>query len=208
MPTRSSARCITSTAGAPWTEWPAPLRDREPEALEAARVRLGAEIRYRLYLQWIADQQWRAARDAAGDVAIFGDLPFMVALRQRRRLGAPGRVPPGRVSGRAARRVQRHRSGLEPARVPMGRDGARRIRVADVSGPPERGLCSTATGWTTWSASSAPSSASPTARPASRPPKSRAGGAGRTRAAACSWRRAPRSWRRIWGSFPTSCARR
>jgi len=64
----------------PWTEWPAPLRDREPEALEAARVRLGAEIRYRLYLQWIADQQWRAARDAAGDVAIFGDLPFMVAL--------------------------------------------------------------------------------------------------------------------------------
>jgi 4-alpha-glucanotransferase len=41
---------------------------------------LNGEIRYRLYLQWIADEQWRAARDAAGDVAIFGDLPFMVAL--------------------------------------------------------------------------------------------------------------------------------
>jgi 4-alpha-glucanotransferase len=66
--------------GRSWTEWPAELRDREPEALQAARVRLDAEIRYRLYLQWIADGQWRAARDAAGDVALFGDLPFMVAL--------------------------------------------------------------------------------------------------------------------------------
>ena len=66
--------------GRPWTGWPAALRDREPEALEAARLRLDGEIRYRLYLQWIADRQWRAARDAAGDVAIFGDLPFMVAL--------------------------------------------------------------------------------------------------------------------------------
>ena len=66
--------------GRPWTQWPAALRDREPEALEAARIRLNGEIRYRQYLQWIADEQWRAARDAAGDVAIFGDLPFMVAL--------------------------------------------------------------------------------------------------------------------------------
>ena len=66
--------------GRPWTEWPAPLRDRERDAIEAARARLDGEIRYRLYLQWVADQQWRAARRAAGDVAIFGDLPFMVAL--------------------------------------------------------------------------------------------------------------------------------
>ena len=66
--------------GRPWTGWPAALRDREPEALRAARIRLDGEIRYRLYLQWIADGQWRDARNAAGDVAIFGDLPFMVAL--------------------------------------------------------------------------------------------------------------------------------
>jgi 4-alpha-glucanotransferase len=66
--------------GRPWGEWPAALRDREPQALEAARIRLDDEIRYRLYLQWIADGQWREARNAAGDVAIFGDLPFMVAL--------------------------------------------------------------------------------------------------------------------------------
>ena len=66
--------------GRPWTEWPVSLRHRDPEALHAARERLGREIHYRLYLQWIATEQWRTARDSAGDVAIFGDLPFMVAL--------------------------------------------------------------------------------------------------------------------------------
>ena len=66
--------------GRPWTEWPAPLRDRDPGALDAARARLHAEIVYRQYLQWVADDQWRSARKAAGDLAVFGDLPFMVAL--------------------------------------------------------------------------------------------------------------------------------
>ncbi len=66
--------------GRPWTEWPAPLRDRDPHALAGARARLRTEIEYRLYLQWVADEQWRAAQQAVGDVAIFGDLPFMVAL--------------------------------------------------------------------------------------------------------------------------------
>lgn len=66
--------------GRPWTEWPPPLRDRDAGSLNAARTRLGDEIRYRQYLQWLADDQWRAARHAAGDTAIFGDLPFMVAL--------------------------------------------------------------------------------------------------------------------------------
>ncbi len=64
----------------PWTEWPAALRDRDPEALAAARARLHDDIRYRQYLQWLADDQWRAARRAAEGVALFGDLPFMVAF--------------------------------------------------------------------------------------------------------------------------------
>ncbi|HEY6509076.1 MAG TPA: 4-alpha-glucanotransferase [Vicinamibacterales bacterium] len=67
-------------AARPWTEWPPPLRDRDPVALATARARLRDEIRYRQYLQWLADDQWRAARRAADGVAIFGDLPFMVAL--------------------------------------------------------------------------------------------------------------------------------
>jgi 4-alpha-glucanotransferase len=74
-------RAIAEDSGAEsWLRWPAPLRDRHPDALAAARLRLADGIRYRQYLQWLADEQWRAARRAAGDVALFGDMPFMVAL--------------------------------------------------------------------------------------------------------------------------------
>jgi 4-alpha-glucanotransferase len=63
----------------PWTEWPQPIRDRLPEALVAARLELDEEVRYRKYVQWIAGEQWAAARSRAGDVALFGDLPFVVS---------------------------------------------------------------------------------------------------------------------------------
>jgi len=65
---------------APWTEWPDGLRNRDPFALAAARVELGDDVRYRQYLQWLAEDQWQAARAAAGPVVLFGDLTFMVAL--------------------------------------------------------------------------------------------------------------------------------
>ena len=65
---------------APWTEWPEGLRDRDPVALADARAELGDDVRYRQYLQWLAEDQWQAARAAAGRVILFGDLPFMVAL--------------------------------------------------------------------------------------------------------------------------------
>jgi 4-alpha-glucanotransferase len=64
----------------PWTEWPEPFKSRDHRALAAARVELADEVAYRQYLQWLADDQWRAARRAAGRVALFGDLPFMVAM--------------------------------------------------------------------------------------------------------------------------------
>ena len=61
-----------------WTEWPTPLRDREPAALETARASLQRETLYYEWLQWLADEQWAAARGAAG-IAILGDFPFMVS---------------------------------------------------------------------------------------------------------------------------------
>jgi 4-alpha-glucanotransferase len=64
----------------PWTEWPDALRSRDSGALAAAREDLADEVTYRQYLQWIADDQWRVARREAGPVALFGDLPFMVAM--------------------------------------------------------------------------------------------------------------------------------
>lgn len=67
--------------GRPWTEWPAPLRDREPGALADARGRLSREILFLAWLQWQAEEQWRRARETARGlgVELGGDLPFMVA---------------------------------------------------------------------------------------------------------------------------------
>ena len=62
-----------------WRDWDAGVRDRDPSALAAARARLGHEVGYYSYLQWIADVQWQAARAAAAPVGVFGDFPFMVS---------------------------------------------------------------------------------------------------------------------------------
>jgi 4-alpha-glucanotransferase len=64
----------------PWTEWPQPIRDRLPEALVEARLELDEDVRYRKYVQWIASEQWAAARARLGNVALFGDLPFVVSI--------------------------------------------------------------------------------------------------------------------------------
>lgn len=66
-------------AEASWTEWPEPLRARVPEALAAARTELADDILYRQYLQWVAGDQWGTVRDRCAGLALFGDLPFMVA---------------------------------------------------------------------------------------------------------------------------------
>jgi 4-alpha-glucanotransferase len=67
--------------GAPWWQWPLPLRDRKPAALEQAARRLAAPIRELALAQWRFDTQWQQLRDhaAARGVHLFGDLPIYVA---------------------------------------------------------------------------------------------------------------------------------
>ena len=67
-------------AGAPWWEWPAPLRDRDAAALRLAEAKLGDDILFYKYAQWLAHAQWSDAREIlrAQGVEIMGDLPFMV----------------------------------------------------------------------------------------------------------------------------------
>jgi 4-alpha-glucanotransferase len=94
--------------GRAWMEWPEPLRRREARALDDVRRELADEILFRQYLQWIADEQWRHARDAARahGVELFGDLPFMVdghsadvwARQSDFRLDASVGVPPDAFS--------------------------------------------------------------------------------------------------------------
>ena len=63
----------------PWWEWPQPLANGDAQALEQARRTLAKEIGYRKYLQWIAAEQWAAARRTARPVQFFGDVPFMIS---------------------------------------------------------------------------------------------------------------------------------
>jgi 4-alpha-glucanotransferase len=62
-----------------WADWPQPVRDRTPDALTNARIELDQQVRYRKYVQWIAGEQWTAARSRMSGVSLFGDLPFAVS---------------------------------------------------------------------------------------------------------------------------------
>jgi 4-alpha-glucanotransferase len=66
--------------GAPFWQWPVPLRDRDAAALVQARQQLAHEVsriereQYAFYLQWNRLREHAAARG----VRLFGDLPFYV----------------------------------------------------------------------------------------------------------------------------------
>jgi 4-alpha-glucanotransferase len=61
-----------------YRSWPDPLRCADPDALATARITLEREIRFYQYVQWIAEEQWQAARRASAPLAILGDFPFLV----------------------------------------------------------------------------------------------------------------------------------
>jgi 4-alpha-glucanotransferase len=67
--------------GAPFWQWPAPLRERAPDALEAARRTLAAELAALEREQYAFHLQWQRLREYAHGrgVRLFGDLPFYVA---------------------------------------------------------------------------------------------------------------------------------
>jgi 4-alpha-glucanotransferase len=75
------AALTQALGGAPWQEWPAPLREREPGALAAARARHAAGIERVMIEQYLAAQGWAELRTHANarGVALFGDLPIYVA---------------------------------------------------------------------------------------------------------------------------------
>jgi len=75
-------QAIAHAAGtAAWQAWPAPIRHREPRALDEIRRQRARDVLYHQYLQWIAAGQWARARASARahGVGIVGDVPFVVA---------------------------------------------------------------------------------------------------------------------------------
>ncbi|MCC6203020.1 MAG: 4-alpha-glucanotransferase [Gammaproteobacteria bacterium] len=73
-------RALRARYGGPWTNWPAPLRDRESSALAAQHDELDAELAALRFEQFIFFRQWREIRRYANahGVRVFGDLPIFV----------------------------------------------------------------------------------------------------------------------------------
>lgn len=88
-----------------WWDWPSSLAYSDPGALKDVSAALAEEQRFRAWLQWIAEEQWQAARRAAR-VRVLGDLPFMISgdspdvwtRREQFRLDATVGVPPDAFS--------------------------------------------------------------------------------------------------------------
>ncbi len=67
--------------GAPWPSWEKPLRQRQPEALEAARKQYDVAIQRQVYRQFLFYRQWTRLREHAHEknIQIIGDIPIFVA---------------------------------------------------------------------------------------------------------------------------------
>ena len=65
----------------PWFEWPEPLRERHPDAIEAAMAKYMPQIRGRIMNQVRFQRDWMILRHYAAQkgVKLFGDLPIFVA---------------------------------------------------------------------------------------------------------------------------------
>lgn len=68
--------------GRRWSDWPEPLRDRHPDAIEEARSSLAPQIRREVFIQWLFYRQWQKLKRYANDqgLAILGDIPIYVDL--------------------------------------------------------------------------------------------------------------------------------
>jgi len=66
----------------PWTEWPAPLRDRQPQAIVAFRdTNRGGLIEQHAFDQFLFSRQWSSVKAYANqkNIQIIGDIPIYVA---------------------------------------------------------------------------------------------------------------------------------
>ena len=71
----------TQTQSLAWTEWPAPLRDRDPATLAEAQQTHRAALQQTCFEQFLFWQQWQALKQYAASkgVLLFGDMPIFVA---------------------------------------------------------------------------------------------------------------------------------
>ncbi len=70
-----------SLGGIPWSLWPAPLRDHQPDALVEARKELFYAIQRQVFRQFLFFRQWGKLHEQARQMGIYiiGDVPIFVA---------------------------------------------------------------------------------------------------------------------------------
>ncbi|MGQ9865996.1 MAG: 4-alpha-glucanotransferase [Pseudanabaenaceae cyanobacterium] len=75
------AALLEQYQGMLWTEWPAAIARRQPEAIAAVRTELAEEVLYHQFLQFEFFDQWQRLRRYANErgVQIVGDIPIYVA---------------------------------------------------------------------------------------------------------------------------------
>ena len=68
--------------GKPWQEWPDALKHRQPDAMWEARQRLGEQIRFYSFVQFLFFKQWTKLLDYAHQkgIKVIGDVPIYVPL--------------------------------------------------------------------------------------------------------------------------------
>ncbi len=64
-----------------WNQWPEPLKERKPAALQEARRRMASAIEIIKFEQFLFYRQWMTLKEYANnnDVLLFGDIPIFVS---------------------------------------------------------------------------------------------------------------------------------
>jgi 4-alpha-glucanotransferase len=75
-----------------WCDWPATLAQREPAALQAARVQYAPQIAFWTFCQWCFFRQWHAIKRYANErgIQIVGDAPIFIAYQSAEVWANPG----------------------------------------------------------------------------------------------------------------------
>ncbi len=80
--------------GGSWGDWPEDIRERTPGALDYYGRELAPEIERQKFFQYLFYQQWLGLKKYANGrgIEIFGDIPDIYELPERRCLGASGDI--------------------------------------------------------------------------------------------------------------------
>ncbi|MGA6924681.1 MAG: 4-alpha-glucanotransferase [Desulfosarcina sp.] len=76
----------------PWNQWPRPLRERQPDALDRVRTDLAGPIRIEKILQYFFFQQWMALKRTCHrrQIRLIGDMPIYVPFESADVWAHPG----------------------------------------------------------------------------------------------------------------------